>query len=73
MKSSLYSVMAKIMTGAKSVIEKYQLTSICQVLFSPVHGGLKSSDLADWIIRDQLKVRFQLQLHKYLWDNEPGR
>lgn len=58
---------------AKSVIEKYQLTSICQVLLSPVHGGLKPSDLADWIINDQLKVRFQLQLHKYLWDNEPGR
>lgn len=58
---------------AKSAVEKYQLTSICQVLFSPVHGDLKSSDLADWIIEDQLKVRFQLQLHKYLWDNEPGR
>ena len=58
---------------AKSIIEKYQLTSICQVLLSPVHGDMKPSDLADWIIRDRLSVRFQLQLHKYLWDNEPGR
>lgn len=58
---------------AKSIVEKYQLTSVCQVLFSPVHDGIKPSDLADWIIDDQLKVRFQLQLHKYLWDNEPGR
>jgi len=57
----------------KSIIEKYQLTSICQVLLSPVHGDMKPSDLADWIIKDQLSVRFQLQLHKYLWDNEPGR
>lgn len=58
---------------ARTMIEKYQLTSICQVLLSPVHGDMKPGDLADWIIRDQLNVRFQLQLHKYLWDNEPGR
>jgi len=58
---------------ARQVIDKYQLTSICQVLLSPVHGELKPSELADWIIADRLNVRFQLQLHKYLWDNEPGR
>lgn len=58
---------------ARQIIDKYQLTSICQVLLSPVHGELKPSELADWIIADRLNVRFQLQLHKYLWDNEPGR
>lgn len=58
---------------AKSVVEKYQLTDKCQVLMSPEHVGVKPSDLADWIIEDQLNVRFQFQLHKHLWDNEPGR
>jgi len=58
---------------AKVVIEKYSLTDKCQILMSPEHVGVKPSDLADWIIDDQLNVRFQFQLHKYLWDNEPGR
>lgn len=58
---------------AKSVVEKYKLLEKTQVLFSPVHGDMAPADLADWIIEDQLNVRFQLQLHKYLWDNEPGR
>ncbi len=58
---------------ANTTIEKYRLLDKCQVLFSPVHSGLPAQTLADWIIADQLNVRFQLQLHKYLWDNEPGR
>lgn len=58
---------------AKSMITKYQLTDKSEVLFSPEHEGMKPSELADWIISDQLNVRFQLQLHKYLWNNEPGR
>ena len=44
-----------------------------QVLFSPIHGDLSASDLADWIVADRLPVRFQLQLHKLLWNDEPGR
>jgi len=58
---------------AKAIIEKYRLTDKCQVLMSPEHVGVKPSDLADWIIEDQLNVRFQFQLHKHLWNNEPGR
>jgi 7-carboxy-7-deazaguanine synthase len=58
---------------AKTVIEKYSLTEKCQILMSPEHVGVKPSDLADWIIEDQLNVRFQFQLHKHLWNNEPGR
>lgn len=58
---------------AKTKLIEYQLVGKCQILFSPVHEGLAASDLADWILQDQLKVRFQFQLHKYLWNNEPGR
>jgi len=45
----------------------------CAVLFSPSYGQLESRQLADWILADRLPVRFQLQLHKILWGNEPGR
>jgi len=66
---------------AKGILKKYSLQDKCQVLFSPVHTsagelahrGLPPGDLADWIINDRLNVRFQLQLHKYLWNDEPGR
>lgn len=44
-----------------------------EVLFSPVHRDLNVRDLADWIVADNLPVRLQLQLHKILWDDEPGR
>ena len=43
------------------------------VLFSPVHGELAPSDLAQWILQDRLPVRFQLQLHKLLWADARGR
>ena len=44
-----------------------------QVLFSSVWGQVEPCDLADWILADRLPVRLQVQLHKYLWGNEPGR
>jgi 7-carboxy-7-deazaguanine synthase len=50
-----------------------QLAERCQVLFSPSHEQLPARQLADWILADRLPVRFQIQLHKYLWGNEPGR
>ncbi len=43
-----------------------------EVLFSPVHGEMNPRELAEWILADKLDVRMQLQLHKYLWNNEPG-
>jgi 7-carboxy-7-deazaguanine synthase len=49
------------------------LAERCQVLFSPSHEQLPARQLADWILADRLPVRFQIQLHKYLWGNEPGR
>jgi len=50
-----------------------QLDSICPVLFSPSHEQLAPGELADWILADRLAVRLQVQLHKYLWGNTPGR
>lgn len=44
-----------------------------QVLFSPVWDQVAPRDLADWILADRLPVRLQVQLHKFLWGNEPGR
>ncbi|KPW07081.1 7-carboxy-7-deazaguanine synthase [Pseudomonas syringae pv. atrofaciens] len=44
-----------------------------EVLFSASHHELKGRDLADWIVADNLPVRLQMQLHKILWDDEPGR
>lgn len=43
------------------------------VLFSPSWGQLEPRELAEWILADRLDVRLQLQLHKVLWGNEPGR
>ena len=51
----------------------YDLAARCEVLFSPIHGKLKPADLADWIIEDNLPVRMQIQIHKYLWGEEQGR
>ena len=56
-----------------SMLEKYQLDKICTVLFSPVADVLPPRDLADWILAQQLPVRFQLQLHKELWGDTPGK
>ena len=58
---------------AKEKINEYDLLSRCEVFFSTSHQQLKPQQLADWIIQDQLAVRFQMQLHKYLWNDEPGR
>jgi len=53
-------------------LNEYDLINQCEVLFSPSHQQLKPQQLADWILEDQLAVRFQMQLHKYLWNDEPG-
>ena len=49
------------------------LAGRCTVLFSPSHDQLPARDLADWILEDRLPVRFQIQLHKYLWGNVAGK
>lgn len=58
---------------AKQVLARHNLDRLCPVLFSPVHGKLAPAVLADWILRDRLPVRLQIQLHKYLWGGGPGR
>ncbi|MBT7408782.1 MAG: 7-carboxy-7-deazaguanine synthase QueE [Methylococcales bacterium] len=58
---------------SKKILIQYQLNSICDVLFSPVASQLSPRTLADWILQDQLFVRFQIQLHKVLWGDVPGR
>ena len=58
---------------AKHKINELKLTDYCEVLFSPEHESQNSTDLANWILEDRLNVRMQVQLHKYLWGNVPGR
>jgi 7-carboxy-7-deazaguanine synthase len=53
------------------IIEKYQLNHN-QILFSPVYNVLASEQLAEWILKHQLNVRLQLQLHKILWGEKKG-
>ena len=57
---------------AKDVLAARALDRICPVLFSPVHGELDPRALAEWVLRDRLPVRIQLQLHKIIWGEEPG-
>lgn len=57
---------------SRALCAEYGLTDICSVLFSPGQEELEARTLAEWILEDRLPVRFQVQLHKYLWDNEPG-
>jgi 7-carboxy-7-deazaguanine synthase len=51
---------------------EYALSDKCEILFSPSHEQLPAAELAEWILRDKLPVRLQIQLHKYLWGNRPG-
>lgn len=58
---------------AKAKMEEYGLSDRCEVLFSPAMGAQDPAELADKILRDRLPVRFQVQLHKILWGDTPGR
>jgi 7-carboxy-7-deazaguanine synthase len=58
---------------AKGILDQYSLPSRCAVLFSPSHGQVNPTELADWIVADRLPIRMQMQLHKILWGNTPGR
>lgn len=57
---------------ARTIINQYQLDHLTQILFSPSYTQLDPTELANWILRDRLNVRFQLQLHKILWNDIPG-
>tara|TARA_R110002124_G_scaffold221975_1_gene387435 strand:+ start:9515 stop:10195 length:681 start_codon:yes stop_codon:yes gene_type:complete len=58
---------------AKEIISKYNLINKAEVLLSPSFGEVDLKDLAKWILEDNLQVRMQLQLHKYIWGDEKGR
>jgi 7-carboxy-7-deazaguanine synthase len=58
---------------AQQQLAERRLDAICPVLFAPSYHDLPAARLADWILRDRLPVRFQTQLHKQLWGEQPGR
>ena len=58
---------------ARDIVAGHQLDRRCEVLFSPSHAQLSARELADWIVSEKVPVRFQMQLHKKLWGEEPGR
>ncbi len=58
---------------SKQFLAQHGLHDRCDVLFSPAFGQVAPADLAQWILDDRLDVRFQLQLHKILWGDVPGR
>jgi 7-carboxy-7-deazaguanine synthase len=58
---------------SRAKLAEYALVGRCELLFSPVHGVLSPTALAEWILADRLPVRLQIQLHKYLWTDARGR
>jgi 7-carboxy-7-deazaguanine synthase len=58
---------------AKNIVQSQQIPQHVDILFSPSWGQVSPTALAEWILADQLNVRFQIQLHKILWEDGPGR
>jgi 7-carboxy-7-deazaguanine synthase len=58
---------------SKAFMQEHSLPGRCQILFSPSYTQVPATVLADWILADRLPVRFQLQLHKILWGDIPGK
>lgn len=58
---------------SKTILKDYDLPNRCEILFSPVMGRQNPTELAEKILRDRLPVRFQIQLHKLLWDDAQGK
>lgn len=57
---------------AKQLLDSHKLADQCTVLFSPVYSQVNPTELAEWVLADQLPVRMQVQLHKILWGEKPG-
>ena len=57
---------------SKKMIKKYNLNKVCPILFSPVYNKIDMSTLADWILKDGLNVKLQMQLHKHIWGEKKG-
>lgn len=58
---------------ARAQITDRRLAGRCELLVSPAYGQQDAAELAGWVLADRLPVRFQVQLHKILWGDEPGR
>lgn len=58
---------------SKAMVIDHKLDEKCEVLFSPSFGQISNRELAGWLLEDKLPVRFQIQLHKYIWGDEQGR
>ena len=58
---------------ARGIVAQHRLHERCDVWFSPSFTQVQPRELADWIVAERLPVRYQLQLHKILWNDEPGR
>jgi 7-carboxy-7-deazaguanine synthase len=58
---------------SRDILRQHKINEHCEVLFSPSFNQLQPGQLADWVLRDQLPVRLQIQLHKVLWGDVPGR
>jgi len=57
----------------KKILKKYNLNTKCEILFSPVFNKIEPKIIVDWIMEDNLDVRFQLQIHKFIWEeNKKG-
>ncbi|MCU7860752.1 MAG: 7-carboxy-7-deazaguanine synthase QueE [Candidatus Thiodiazotropha sp. (ex Lucinoma kastoroae)] len=58
---------------SRDLLQRYRLADKCEVLFSPAQEEQNATELAEWLVEDRLQARFQLQLHKLLWGDQPGR
>jgi 7-carboxy-7-deazaguanine synthase len=58
---------------SKAFLLEHALARRCRILFSPSYKQLEATKLANWVLADRLPVRFQLQLHKVLWGDVPGK
>jgi 7-carboxy-7-deazaguanine synthase len=58
---------------SKAFLQEHRLADRCGVLFSPSYKQQSATELAEWILQDRLGVRFQIQLHKMLWGDVPGK
>jgi 7-carboxy-7-deazaguanine synthase len=55
---------------SKDVIERHQLYTRCQVIISPIFDKITNREIADWILKNHLPVRMQIQLHKFIWESD---
>ena len=53
----------------KKIIKDYNLNNLCEILISPVYNKIKSKELVKWILKDNLNVRYQIQIHKEIWND----